>query len=78
MMSESSLENKQEYNDTQISYQEAPSQGDELCERSYMNLMAKYFLERLFAKNLIMLDAVPYALDFAVCELRKSGVPPGW
>jgi hypothetical protein len=39
-------------------------------------LVAKRFYEKLFAKDDITLDAVPYALDYAVAELRKSGVPP--
>jgi hypothetical protein len=38
--------------------------------------VAKLFYERLFAENIITLDAIPYALDYAVAELRKSGVPP--
>jgi hypothetical protein len=38
--------------------------------------VAKLFYERLFAKDMITLDAIPYALDDAVAELRKSGVPP--
>jgi hypothetical protein len=38
--------------------------------------VAKLFYERLFAEDVITLDAIPYALDYAVSELRKSGVPP--
>jgi hypothetical protein len=38
--------------------------------------VAKLFYERFFAKKIITLDAIPYALDYAVAELRKSGVPP--
>jgi hypothetical protein len=38
--------------------------------------VAKLFYERLFAKDLITLDAIPYALDYAVSDLRKSGVSP--
>jgi hypothetical protein len=38
--------------------------------------MAKLFYERLFADDFITLDAIPYALDYAVAELRTSGVPP--
>jgi hypothetical protein len=36
--------------------------------------VAKLFYEKLFAEDVISLDAVPYALDYAVGELRKSGV----
>jgi hypothetical protein len=38
--------------------------------------VAKRFYERLFSEEVITLDAIPYALDYAVSELRKSGVPP--
>jgi hypothetical protein len=38
--------------------------------------IAKHFYERLFAEDVITLDAIPYALDYAVTKLRKSGVPP--
>jgi hypothetical protein len=38
--------------------------------------VARLFYERLFAEDMITLDAIPYALDYAVGELRKSGVPP--
>jgi hypothetical protein len=38
--------------------------------------IAKLFYERLFAEEVIELDKIPYALDLAVEELRKSGVPP--
>jgi hypothetical protein len=38
--------------------------------------LAKLFYERLFSADIITLDAIPYALDHAVNELRKSGVPP--
>jgi hypothetical protein len=38
--------------------------------------VAKLFYERLFAEDIITLDAIPYALDYAVSELRKRGVPP--
>jgi hypothetical protein len=37
--------------------------------------VAKLFYEKLFAEDIITLNAVPYALDYAVGELRKSGVP---
>jgi hypothetical protein len=39
-------------------------------------LIAKHFYKRLFAQDVITLDAIPYALDHAVTELRKTGVPP--
>jgi hypothetical protein len=38
--------------------------------------VAKLFYEHLFAEEEITLDAIPRALDYAVTELRKSGVPP--
>jgi hypothetical protein len=38
--------------------------------------VAKLFYKRLFAEDVITLDAIPYALDYAVSELRKSGVSP--
>jgi hypothetical protein len=38
--------------------------------------VAKLFYEKLFAEEIITLDAIPYALDYAVGELRKSGAPP--
>jgi hypothetical protein len=38
--------------------------------------VAQLFYERLFAKPEISLDDIPYALDYAVGELKKSGVPP--
>jgi hypothetical protein len=38
--------------------------------------VAAFFYERLFAKEQISLDDVPCALDYAVSELRKRGVPP--
>jgi hypothetical protein len=38
--------------------------------------VAKLFYEKLFAEDTITLDVIPYALDYAVSELRKSGVPP--
>jgi hypothetical protein len=37
--------------------------------------VAKLFYERLFAEDVITIDTIPYALDYAVSELRKSGVP---
>jgi hypothetical protein len=39
-------------------------------------IVAKLFYEKLFAESMITLDVIPYALDFAIAELRKSGVPP--
>jgi hypothetical protein len=39
-------------------------------------LVAKLFYEKLFSEDVITLDAIPYALDWAVSELRKTGVPP--
>jgi hypothetical protein len=38
--------------------------------------VAKCFYEKLFAKDQISLDDIPYALDYAVRKLRESGVPP--
>jgi hypothetical protein len=38
--------------------------------------IAKLFYKRLFAKEKISLDDIPYALDYAVEELRKTGAPP--
>jgi hypothetical protein len=38
--------------------------------------VAKLFYERLFVEDIISLDTIPYALDYAISELRKSGVPP--
>jgi hypothetical protein len=38
--------------------------------------VAKWFYKRLFAEDRITLDAIPYALDYAIGELRKSGAPP--
>jgi hypothetical protein len=38
--------------------------------------VAKLFYERLFSKPEITLEDIPYALDYAVDELRKTGVPP--
>jgi hypothetical protein len=38
--------------------------------------VAKVFYERLFCEEIITLDAIPFALDYAVEELRKSGMPP--
>jgi hypothetical protein len=39
-------------------------------------LVAELFYKKLFAEDVITLDAIPYALDYAVAELRKIGVPP--
>jgi hypothetical protein len=38
--------------------------------------VTKLFYERLLSDEVITLDAIPYALDYAVGELRNSGVPP--
>jgi hypothetical protein len=38
--------------------------------------VAKMFYERIFAEDMITLNTIPYALDYAVGELRRSGVPP--
>jgi hypothetical protein len=38
--------------------------------------VTKWFYERLFAEDMITLDAIPYALEYAIGELRKSGAPP--
>ena len=38
--------------------------------------VAKWFYEKLFEQETITVDAIPYALDYAVNELRKSGAPP--
>jgi hypothetical protein len=37
--------------------------------------VAKAFYEKLFAHNTIDADSIAYALDYAIRELRKSGVP---
>jgi hypothetical protein len=37
--------------------------------------MAKGMYERLFEKDQLDLDAIPYALDDAVRALREEGVP---
>jgi hypothetical protein len=39
-------------------------------------IVANLFYRRLFAEDIITLDAIPYALDYAVAELRKTGVAP--
>jgi hypothetical protein len=39
-------------------------------------LIAKHFYARLFAEDVITLGAIPYALDYAVTELKKTGVSP--
>jgi hypothetical protein len=38
--------------------------------------IAEHFYERLFAEDTITLDMIPHALDYAVSQLRKSGIPP--
>jgi hypothetical protein len=39
-------------------------------------IVAKRFYEKLLSEDVITLDAIPYALHYAVSELRKGGVPP--
>jgi hypothetical protein len=38
--------------------------------------IAEHFYGKLFEKIRIGADDIPYALDYAVAELRKSGAPP--
>jgi hypothetical protein len=38
--------------------------------------VAQHFYGKLLEKNQIEADDVPYALDYAVTELRKSGAHP--
>jgi hypothetical protein len=38
--------------------------------------VTKYFYKKLFESGTVDFDAVAHALDHAVTELRKSGVPP--
>jgi hypothetical protein len=38
-------------------------------------MIAKLFYEKLFSKEQISVDDIPYALDYAVGELRKTGAP---
>jgi hypothetical protein len=38
--------------------------------------VAKMVYEMLFAEEALDADAVPYALDAAVQQLRKRGLPP--
>jgi hypothetical protein len=38
--------------------------------------VAKLFYEKLFVEEVITLNTIPYALDYAIGELRKSRVPP--
>jgi hypothetical protein len=38
--------------------------------------LARHFYEELMMKESIEFDDIPYALDFAVLSLRKTGVPP--
>jgi hypothetical protein len=38
--------------------------------------VAKLFYEKLFSEEVLTLEAIPYAIDYAVSELRKSGMPP--
>jgi hypothetical protein len=39
-------------------------------------IVARLFYEHLFSSQPITLDAIPYALDHAVGELRRRGIPP--
>jgi hypothetical protein len=39
-------------------------------------LVAEHFYRCLFVEDVITVDAIPYALDYAVMELKKIGVPP--
>jgi hypothetical protein len=39
-------------------------------------IVMKLFYEKLFTEDVITLDVIPHTLDYAVGELRKSGVPP--
>jgi hypothetical protein len=39
-------------------------------------LIARLVYEKLFSLEVIDGDAVPYALDAAVAELRRQGAPP--
>ena len=38
--------------------------------------IAQLFYEKLLAEDVITLDSIPYALDCAISQLRKSGVAP--
>jgi hypothetical protein len=38
--------------------------------------VAQCFYNKLFEKTEIGVDDIPYALDYAVMDLRKSGAPP--
>jgi hypothetical protein len=38
--------------------------------------VARLFYNKLLASDNISLDDIPYALDYAVGELRRSGIPP--
>jgi hypothetical protein len=38
--------------------------------------VVKLFYEKLFAEEVITLDTIPYALDFAVAGLRRGGASP--
>jgi hypothetical protein len=39
-------------------------------------IVAKATYNALFRKEMITLDDIPYALDVAVQELKRAGVPP--
>jgi hypothetical protein len=38
--------------------------------------IARRFYKKLFERDIIDIDQVPYALDDAICALRESGAPP--
>jgi hypothetical protein len=38
--------------------------------------VAEFFYKKLFSRDQISLDDIPYALDYAVGKLKESGVPP--
>jgi hypothetical protein len=38
--------------------------------------VARHFYEKLFENKTIGADDIPYALDYAVTELRKTGAAP--
>jgi hypothetical protein len=38
--------------------------------------IARRFYKKLFERDVIDIDQVPYALDDAICALRESGAPP--
>lgn len=38
--------------------------------------VARWFYEKLLEQDELIVDAVPISLDYAVSELRRTGVPP--